>query len=141
MMIVGSLLQWLFGRGLTLVTLPALALYSLTITHQHFEGRREALRGEGERRCDTRWERQIREQEQLAIERERAADRAMLKASADAVEGLENERKRLEIELAALRGDGSGDARCLSQRVLDAIGPKAAANSGGAGQARSRPAP
>lgn len=114
MTLLGAILTRLFGPLLLTVTLPALALAALTGWHQ-------AIKIKATARCDARWEAQIADAARADAERALAAEKATSAANAAAAEEMRNARDTLQQDLEALRKDSSGDARCLSDRVLDAL--------------------
>jgi len=117
-----------FGGGwlLRLVTLPLIALAALVGFHTLIENWKGNLRAEGERRCDARWEAQIREEERKKSASEVFAARELLNIERGTTERLNAELDRAKEELDALRGASSGldDGRCLSDGVLDRLGPQ-----------------
>jgi len=118
----------LFGGGwvLRLVTIPLIGLAALVGFHTLVENWKGNLRAEGERRCDARWEAQIREEERKKSAGEVFAARELLSIERGTTERLNAELDSVKEELDALRGASSGldDGRCLSDGVLDRLGPK-----------------
>lgn len=121
-LIFGSLTGPLFR----MVTVPLLAAAALVGFHTLVENWKGNLRAQGERACDARWEKEIREEERKKAAGEVFAARELLSIERTTSEALNDQLDKLKDELEALRGASSGidDGRCLSDGVLDRLGPK-----------------
>lgn len=127
MTLLSGIFGALTGPLFRFVTIPVIALLAITGGHVLIEGWKEKHRVEGERRCDARWEAQIRAEERKKAAGEVFAARQMLDLERGMNERLYNELETVQGELDALRGATSGldDGRCLSDGVLDRLGRKA----------------
>lgn len=126
MTILSAIFASLTGPLLRVVTIPLLCAAALVGFHTLVENWKGNLRAEGERRCDARWEAQIREEERKKSASEVFAARELLSIERGTTERLNAELDGVKQELDALRGASSGldDGRCLSDGVLDRLGPK-----------------
>ena len=138
-----SLLSLIFGSltggwMLRAVTIPAVAMLAITGGHVLIENWKGNLRAEGERRCDARWEAAIREEERKRSASDLFAAREALNLERVTTERLNAELDAAKAELDALRGASSGldDGRCLSDGVLDKLGPGKATGGGKSGAAK-----
>lgn len=126
MTILSAAFAALTGPLLRFVTLPLIAGAALVGFHTLIENWKGNLRAEGERTCDARWEREIREEERKKAAGEVFAARELLNIERGTTERLHVELDALKGELDQLRGGSSGldDGRCLSDGVLDRLGRK-----------------
>ena len=109
------------GPLLTWLIYPLVGVLTLTGGHMLIENWKGNLRSQGERTCDARWEKQIREEEQLAARYQLDASRSLLETERQTSGALNDKLKTLSEEMEAVRfsGIGGGDDRCLSSGVLE----------------------
>lgn len=126
MTILSTLFAALTGPLLRIVTIPLLCAAALVGFHTLVENWKGNLRAEGVRMCDARWEQTIREEERKKSAGEIFAARELLSIERGTTERLNGQLNEMYLELEALRGVSSGldDGRCLSDGVLDKLGPK-----------------
>lgn len=123
MTILSAIFGSLTGPLLRVVTIPLLCAAALVGFHTLVENWKGNLRAEGERTCDARWEREIREEERNKAAEAAAASRSILEAERRNNEELSDELDQIKLEADALRAlsGGSVDGRCLSDGVFDAL--------------------
>jgi hypothetical protein len=118
-------LSWLFGNGLRIVTLPALAVGLLVAVHQLVLAHNERIRTGATQLCDARWESAIRQEERDAAENKARATMNILESERRTNEELRDEIDTVRGDADALRRSLTGaDERCLSDGVLDALRKK-----------------
>jgi hypothetical protein len=112
------------GFSLRWLVYPVMGLLAITGGHVLIENWKEGYRRDGERRCDSRWEQSIREEERNRASEAAATSRSILEAERKTNEDLTNEIERIAQEANRLRAlsGGNSDGRCLSDGVLDALG-------------------
>lgn len=126
MAILSAIFGSLTGPLFRVVTIPLLCAAALVGFHALVENWKGNLRAEGERTCDSRWEATIRDEERKKAAGEVFAARELLGIERSTTERLNDQLGTLQEELDQLRGASSGadDGRCLSDGVLDRLGPK-----------------
>lgn len=125
-------LAWGLTRVVGPLVLPGLVVGIAWSVHSLVKERDERMRIQGERRCDARWEAEVRAEERRQAAAQIAEAQRRLDVERQVTEGLRNERQTLDAEMAELRGKLSSDRSCLSDGVLDAL-DRAAGRKAGAG--------
>lgn len=131
-------LAWGMSRIAGPLVLPGLVVGVAFSAHQLVKERDERMRLQGERRCDARWEDQVRQEERRQAAERIAEAQRRLEVERQTTEGLRNERQQLDAEMAELRGKLSSDRSCLSDGVLDAIGRNANGKAGPGSRAQPK---
>lgn len=142
MTILSTLFAALTGPLLRVVTIPLLCAAALVGFHTLVENWKGNLRAEGVRMCDARWEQTIREEERKKSAGEIFAARELLSIERGTTERLNGQLNEMYLELEALRGGKptSGNPRnCLSDGVLDKLGPVEDTKRGKSGAVRKAP--
>jgi hypothetical protein len=135
MTILSAIFTALGGRLFSAVTVPLLCLGLLTTTHQLWKARDGRLMDIGEKRCDARWEEQIRTQERAAVAQDMKAARQMIVSEQEVTRGLRDELDKVGKKMDLLRSGGSS-GNCLSDGVLEELKRR---EGGGNGSARPKP--
>lgn len=121
MMALGSRLITALTGGLwPSLVLPMILLGFLVSLHNNWLARDERLRNEGKQLCEAGWQDAIRKEERAAAEKRAASMASILESERALGESLRHELHKLETESMELRAKAAGgDARCLSDGVLD----------------------
>jgi hypothetical protein len=140
MTILSLALTQLAGPLFRTVALPMLVMALFVTTHQLVKARDAGLVRKGEKICDARWEEQVRQQERDAAETRIRIAQQYLETERETTNDLRLQIGQAQDDLESLRKAGnSGDGRCFSDGVLDAL-KRRQAGGGAKPDPKQRPA-